>query len=145
MTTTLGTDKRVVVDADALIGLIHKKDALHERCVEVVDFFVENEYTSIIPYPTVLEAATTLSRAISKPTFAKQLLEDFAHVADQNYEKEQIGGEVARSFNPDASKQNTPFDHYVLAVAKLNSIPTVFSFDSFYEKNGLTLAETLLR
>lgn len=100
-----------------------------------------------MPYAIVLEAATTLSRPrINRPDLAESLLNYYLiaekGVKNLNFEVAEL---VAEIYDPKSSKKNTPFDHYVLAIAKKNNIKYVFSFDAFYEKNGLTLAEDLLK
>lgn len=144
MTNTPGTNL-IIVDSDALIGIVHDVDNLHNRCLSVSLFLAENSFVSITPYPIVLEAATTLSRRMKKPELASQLLFDFVDSEqnkDTNYNVAEI---VSDLYNPKTSKKNTPFDHYVLALAKKNNIKYVFSFDKFYEKNGLILAEDLVK
>ncbi|PIR42414.1 hypothetical protein CO058_02430 [candidate division WWE3 bacterium CG_4_9_14_0_2_um_filter_35_11] len=141
MTNILGTNNSVIVDSDALIGLIHENDLLHKRCVKISDYLAQNNFVTIVCYTTVLEASTTLSRSINRPDLAKKLLQDFAQIKQPSFLEIGIAPLVAEAFDEKASKRNTPFDHYVAAVAKLNDIKLVFSFDSFYEKQGLKLLE----
>lgn len=143
MTNTPGNNL-VIVDSDALIGLINENDDLHERCVLVSRFLDQSNYVTVIPYPIVLEASTSLSRSINRPDLAKQLLQDYAQLEQPTLVELTVADRVAESFNPTSSKKNTPFDHYVAALAKLNHIDVIFSFDRFYEKQGLTLAKNLL-
>lgn len=146
MTNTLGTSL-VLVDSDALIGIIHKEDKHHDRCLEVSAFLTQNSMGTVVPYPIVLEAATALSRdnSINRPDLTSQLLNDFSDIEQNKEINYNVSEIVADLYDPKTSKKNTPFDHYVLALAKKNNIKYVFSFDSFYEKNGLTLAEDLLK
>lgn len=141
-------DKRVLVDSDALIGLIHKDDALHKISSEILTYFVQNNFSVVIPYAIVLEAATALStsKAVKRPDLAVSLLNYYltAEKGNQNFDFE-VSGLVAKLFDAKTSKKNTPFDHYVLALAMKNDIKYVFSFDTFYRKKGLTLAEDLLK
>ena len=145
MTSILG-NKKVIVDSDALIGLIHKDDSLHKRCFNVSEFISANDFTVIVPYPIVLEAATTLARDknIRRPDLAARLLKDHSLLRGDDIEWEGVNKLVSRLYNPRASRQNSPFDCYLLAVAKLNDIDLVFSFDSFYRKQGLTLVEDIV-
>lgn len=146
MTNTPGNET-VIVDADALIGLIHQDDALHKTCSQILIFLNQNNCSVVMPYAIVLEASTTLSRSrISRPDLAESLLNYYLiaekGIKNLNFE---VADLVAEIYDPKSSKKNTPFDHYVLALAKKNNIKYVFSFDTFYEKNGLTLAEDLLK
>jgi len=136
----------VVVDADALIGLLNETDGLHARCLQISTFLQEQHMTSLIPYPIILEAATALAKdkTIRRPDLAHLLLKKYAAIDDHQWETVNLPSIVAQWYDPKTSKKNTPFDYYVLACAKKNNITTVFSFDAFYKKNGLTLAEELL-
>ena len=140
-------NKKVIVDADALIGLIHETDALHARCLKVSRHLATANYATIILLPTVLEAATTLAKdkTIRRPDLAKRLLEDYASVAYEDAEKENVIKILAYLYNTKTSPKNTPFDYYVLSYAKQNKIKYVFSFDRFYKNRGLTLAEELVK
>lgn len=137
----------VVVDADALIGLLNETDQLHARCLKISTFLREQHMTSLIPYPIVLEAATALAKdkTIRRPDLAHMLLTKYAAIDDNQWETANLPSTVAQWYDPKTSRKNTPFDYYVLAVAKKNGIATVFSFDAFYKKHGLTLAEELLQ
>ena len=141
-------DKTVIVDSDALIGLIHKDDALHKVCSEILMYIVQNNFSVVMPYAIVLEAATALARskAIKRPDLAVSLLNYYLTAAKGNYNFDfEVADLVAGLYDVKTSKKNTPFDHFVLAVAQKNDIKYVFSFDTFYRKRGLTLAEDLLK
>lgn len=137
-------DKFVLVDSDALIGLIHKDDVLHARAVAVSRYLSKNDFVIIIPYPIVLEAATALSRGAKRPDLAKRLLFDYSDFSQPELAENLIAKEVSKIFDPKASRKNTPFDCYLAALAKLNKINLVFSFDSFYKKQGFTLVGGLV-
>lgn len=141
--TNIRGNKTVIVDADALIGLIHEDDQLHKRCLKVSQYLAENSFATIVPYPIVLEAATTLAKdkTIKRPDLAKRLLKDYATVEEEAFNAFETASLVAQIYNPKTSKKNSPFDYYVLACAKRNNVSLVFSFDSFYKKMGLTLIE----
>ncbi len=138
---------RVIVDAGALIGLINETDDLHERCVAIADYLNKRAIPTVIPYPIVLEAATALAKdkTIRRPDLAQILLKKYATIDDGGVETTGTALLVAQVYDPGSSKRNTPFDYYVLACARKNNIKTVFSFDTFYRKNGLVLAEELLQ
>lgn len=136
----------VIVDADALIGLLNETDQLHARCLRISTFLQKQYMNSLIPYPIVLEAATALAKdkTIRRPDLAQILLKKYAAIDDNRIETADIPLILSQLYDPKTSKKNTPFDYYVLACAKKNNISTVFSFDAFYKKHGLTLAEELL-
>ncbi|OGY17487.1 MAG: hypothetical protein A2784_01900 [Candidatus Chisholmbacteria bacterium RIFCSPHIGHO2_01_FULL_48_12] len=99
----------------------------------------------MIPGPIVLEAATTLAKdkTINRPDLAKKLLDDYALLEDQP-PTTHLFQELAQNYPLKGSRQNTPFDYFILTTARLNQIKIVFSFDAFYKKQGLILAKELL-
>jgi predicted nucleic acid-binding protein len=145
MINTFG-GKSAIVDADALIGLIHETDALHSSCLKIAKYLHRRKFLLFIPYPIVLEAATTLAKdkTIKRPDLAARLLKDYATV-EKTFFDTQVGEAVAEIYQSKTSKKNTPFDYYVLACARKNNIKLVFSFDSFYEKNGLVLLKNVVK
>lgn len=141
MTNISGANNLILVDSDALIGLIYEEDLLHKRCVDIFKYLQTNNLDSFIPYPIILEAATMLSRVAKRADLAAAILKE--HTSSNKFDTN-VESLVAKLYNPKTSNKNTPFDHYVLALAKKNNILYVFSFDSFYKKHGLFLAEDLL-
>lgn len=142
MTNTSGANL-VIADSDALIGLVNKVDALHNRCARIYNYLLENKFTIFTPYPIILEASTALAKVVNRPDLAAKLLNDYKEV--QNGIDTNVADLVAKLYNYKTSKKNTPFDHYVLALAIKNNVRVVFSFDSFYKKHGLILAEKFLK
>ena len=136
--------KQVLIDADALVGLINQNDVFHSRCLQIVEFLSKNNLSTIVLPPTILEAATALSRGIKRPDLAKQLLDDYSQMEPVMLPSE-IFSKLISLYDPTVTTKNTPFDYFLLAYAKLKQIDIVFSFDRFYEKQGLTLAEKLLK
>ena len=132
----------VIIDSDALIGLIHQADALHHRSVQAFKYLKGEDFNLFIPYPILLEAATALSRIVGRSDLAAQILHGFSSFKDEI--DTNVAEMVAKLYDPETSKKNTPFDYYVLALAKKNNIKYVFSFDSFYKKNGLILIEDVI-
>lgn len=139
-------NKAVILDSDALIGLISPDDLLHKRCLRVSAYLVKYNFATLVPYAIVLEAATSLSRdrRLNRSDLAKQVLQKYKDASDQKVFDIDVGSLVNKLYNPKTSKKNTPFDHYVLALAKQNDIPFVFSFDTFYKRRGLRLIEEIV-
>lgn len=142
----LGTNL-VIVDADAMVALVNEADVNHEKSLQIFDYLASNSFGTITPYPIVLEAANALSRdtKINRPDLASRLLENYSQPGTRPKLDEDIAELVAESFSGNTSRKNTPFDHYIWALAKRNNIKYVFSFDSFYKKQGLIPAEELLK
>lgn len=142
----LGTNL-VIVDSDGLIGLINPNDPNHDKCLEISNYVTNNHLETVVPYPIVLEAATALARdtKINRPDLAAEILKANARIEDRPILDENVASLVSELFQTNTSRKNTPFDHYLLALAKRNGIKYIFSFDSFYEKQGLTPVVELLR
>ena len=142
----LGTNL-ILVDADALVGLINEVDLNHEKCLKISDYLAQNSFATITPYPIVLEAANALSRdtRINRPDLANIILSNYDQPGSKPKIDEDVSALVSESFSKNTSRKNTPFDHYLCALAKKNNIKYVFSFDSFYKKQGLVLAEELIK
>ncbi|OGK15966.1 hypothetical protein A2690_00740 [Candidatus Roizmanbacteria bacterium RIFCSPHIGHO2_01_FULL_39_12b] len=138
--------KLAIVDADGLIGLMSKDDKHHSKCIEINNFLNAQGFRLLIPYGIVLEASTAVARAEDpkKPILAHKLLVTFQQASEPSHFDLNVGITVSKLYNPQASAKHTPFDHYVLALAKQNNIRYVFSFDQFYAMNGLVLLEDLL-
>ena len=134
--------KQVLIDADALVALINQSDALHSRSLRIVRFLAKNNLATIVLPSTILEAATALSRGIKRPDLAKELLADYSRLEPVELPSE-IFSKLLKIYNPTETTKNTPFDYFLLAYARIKQIDFVFSFDRFYEKQGLTLAEKL--
>jgi len=134
--------KQVLIDADALVGLINQSDALHSRSLRIVRFLAKNNLATIVLPSTILEAATALSRGIKRPDLTKELLTDYSRLEPAELPSE-IFSNLLKIYNPTETTKNTPFDYFLLAYARIKQIDFVFSFDRFYEKQGLTLAEKL--
>lgn len=136
-------ENTVIIDSDAIIGLVYEADSLHQRCVRIYDFLKAHDVYIFTPYAILLEAATTLARALKQPQLAEEILSSYSNLEDKM--DIEVASLVAKLYQPKTSKKNTPFDHYVLALAKKNNIQIIFSFDAFYQKNGLVLMENLLQ
>lgn len=147
MTNMLGINNIILVDSDGLIGLSNKTDPNHEKCLDISKYLLKNSFVTVTPYPIVLEAATALSRdsKINRPDLANKILENYIQYGEKAEIDEDVAAQVRDTFSKNTSRKNTPFDHYLCALAKKNNIKYVFSFDAFYKKQGLTLAEELLK
>ena len=136
----------VVVDSDAIVAQGNLADSNHEVAVKISEKLIEIEAKVIYPSCMVFEATTTMSRKLNNPQMAAGTLSVFA---DPNMIVEPISQDIiagaAKYFDPNASKQHTPFDCAVVAVADKYKADFIFSFDDFYVKKcGYKLAKDLL-
>ncbi len=132
----------VIGDADSLVALAYKDDANHVKARKVAEWLQSRGYHIIYPNTAILEAITSLKRALNLPDrahlIAKQYLEG-AFVIE--YINEDTQKEASRLFDQKAqSKQNTIFDALVATVAANLNADSIFSFDSWYQKLGFRLS-----
>src|SRR3989344_87484 len=136
MTTTIA-----VGDADSIIALLLEYDANHEGATSILHKFNDAGITVLYPNTAIAEAITTVARRHSNPLLAEYLKNQYQK---GNFSIEYIGEKImlkaADLYDPKGSKQNTFFDAIVAAVAKSLSATIIFSFDTWYQKQGLKLA-----
>lgn len=148
MTIILGEDQKrmkskiAVGDADSLIALAYKDDANHIRAKKTSEWLLSADYEIIYPNTAILEAITTLKRALNLP--------DKAHLINKHYQQgafsveyieEEIQWKASQRFEKTNSKKNTIFDAVVAETAAKLEADYVFSFDKWYPKEGFELAE----
>ena len=134
--------KVVVGDADVLIALAYKDDANHEKAKKISEWLIAKEYEIVYPNTAILEAITALKRSLG--------LTDEAHLINRQYQKcafliefitEEIQQRASKRFEKTISKKNTIFDALVAEVALQLDADYIFSFDSWYPKEGFVLAQ----
>lgn len=134
----------VVADADILVALYFKKDALRSRVADISRKFLKTGVRVIFPNTAIAEAITTMQRKLSNSTAADLLNQDYKQgILEVEYVDEGIMRGASEFFNPHGSKKNTFFDALVAATAKSLNSDTIFSFDTWYKKLGFNLAEDL--
>lgn len=135
-------NKIVVGDADSLVALAHKDDSNHTRAKNILDRLQKNEYEVIYPNTAILEAITALKRALN--------LVGEAHLINRQYQTgaflvEFVNTETqmlaSKRFEKTISKKNTIFDAIVIETAIKLEAHAIFSFDSWYPKEGFRLVE----
>lgn len=135
-------NKIVVADADALIALTLENDPHHGQAVTISGMLMKQATTIIFPVTVFPEAITTLKRAFNQPEKARLINRQFQQGAFHvEYITEEIMTRASQIFEKAISKQNTLFDAIVAATAKSLKADAVFSFDDWYPKLGLKLAE----
>lgn len=134
----------VVGDADALVALVYGEDAMHKRSRAVAERLTALKAAVVFPVTAVLEAVTVLQRKLASPAAAAQIVKllNSGQLVTEPV-NETLLKEASRHLNLAGSKRNTLFDAVVYACAKERGAGAIFSFDSWYQKQGITLAEEL--
>lgn len=141
----LGVEKKmsniVVGDADSLIALAYANDANHTKAQKLTEELLSKGYQIIYPNTAIIEAVTTLKRALNLPDKAHLLNQQYVQgVFDIEYIGEQIQQIASKLFEEKAvSKKNTLFDAVVASTAIKLDANAIFSFDRWYPKLGLKL------
>lgn len=136
------SDAIVVADADALIALTLENDPNHKRAQQIAESLRKRLVTVIFPVTVFPEAITSLKRAANQPEKAHLINRQYlAGVFQVEYISEDIMKKAAEIFDSAISKQNSLFDAIVAATAQTLKADAVFSFDDWYPKLGLKLAE----
>lgn len=132
-----------MADADALIALLLEKDSHYKKAANIADSLKKQGTTIIFPVTVFPEAITTLKRAFNQPEKAHLISSQLEQGAYQvEYITEEILSRACQFFKKAVSKKNTFFDAIVAATAENLAADAVFSFDDWYPKLGLKLAET---
>lgn len=136
-------NKFIVGDADSLIALAYKDDINHQKARNLAQEILVKGYQIIYPNTAVLEAITTLKRALSLPDKAHLLARQYLQGAFiVEYVDENLQREATNLFDQKAqSKKNTIFDAIVATVAKKTDADAIFSFDEWYSKLGFSSLE----
>lgn len=149
MINTLGDrmneEKAIIADADIIISLYFIDDANHQKVSDLVSKAVNSFYVIKYPNTVILEAITTLKRSLNKPEIAAMVNNDFLDGKfNIIYVDEEIQKLASEIFVKAKSKKNTIFDAVVLATAKTLKAAGVFSFDSWYSKQGAKTVSDLI-
>jgi len=146
MTITSGIKvKEILLDSDALIAKVQINDASHSRAVKFFELLGQEDAHLFITSAVVAEVVTVLQRRFSDRRSAidlfKQSMSEFLTVIPVDRE---LLESASRYFLSSLSKKNTIFDAINVAAMKKHNLDAIFSFDGFYEKNGLKLIEDLI-
>ncbi len=137
--------KIVVVDSDSIFAIYNPNDPLNERAIKTFQELINQEYQLIYPSSVIFEVISLFQRVLPSPKVTKGLIEIvinehlIIHAIDHDDLKE-----AAKLFDPNGSKKNTLIDASVVIIAKKLKAEGVFSYDSYYSKQGLRLAEDLI-
>lgn len=134
----------LIADADIIISLYYPDDINHQKVGDLVAKAVDSFYIIKYPNTAILEAITTLKRSLNKPEVAALVNNNFLN-GEFNivYVDETIQKLASEIFAKEKSKKNTIFDAVVLATAKILKAAGIFSFDSWYKKQGFKTVSEL--
>ena len=139
-------NKIVIVDSDAIFAIYNPNDPLSVKAINTFQELITRGYQFMYPMSVIFEVVSLFQRVLTTPTVTAKLVEMIKNnqfitcVVDAD-----ILRESAVLFNPVGSKKNTLIDCSIVAIAKKLSADCVFSYDSFYRKHGLKLAEDLIK
>lgn len=138
--------KVVVVDSDSIFALYNPNDPLNKKATQTFQYLITQGYQLIYPTSVVFELISLFQRVLPTPTVTTKLIELIKndqlliHIVDADILKQS-----AVIFDPAGSKKNTLIDCSVVVVAKKIRANGVFAYDEFYTKQGLKLAEDLIK
>ncbi len=134
-----------IADADFLISIVWSEDVNHKNVLNILTKLNTDKAIVIHPESAIIEAATTLLRKYGRPDLANDLLNGYKSV------NLSVGGVTSdefinsiQYFDPNGSKQNTPFDCLILSIAKSHKAEVILSFDGWYINKGFQTAYDLL-
>src|SRR3954462_11649362 len=129
-----------IADADALIAMLSKTDANHEKAKSIIKKAGAQGKPILFPATAIAEAITTMQVRLQDPALAKEAAAKVAASALTIVPVDaEILGIAVGLYNPEGSKKNTMFDATVAATAKKLGTLTLFSFDGWYRGQGFTL------
>lgn len=138
--------KTVVVDSDAIFAIYNPNDPLNKKATETFGQLIAQGYQLMYPTSVIFEVLSLFQRVLPTPTVTTKLIEMIRndqiliYIVDEETLKES-----SALFDPLGSKKNTLIDCSVVAVAKRIKADGVFAYDSFYSKQGMLLAEYLVK
>ena len=138
--------KIVIVDSDSIFAIYNPNDPLNIKATKTFQGLIEQGYQLIYPTSVLFEVISLFQRVLPTPTVTAKLIELIKNeqIPIQIIDVDTLK-EAAKLFNPTGSKKNTLIDCSVVAVAKKVKAVGIFAYDDFYTKQGLKLAEDLVK
>lgn len=137
--------KTVVVDSDPIFALYNPNDPLNAKATRTFQQLIIRNFKLVYPTSVFFEIVSLFQRVLPTPSVTMKLIDMIkndqilVYVVDTDILKES-----AVLFDPAGTKKNTLIDCSVAVVAKKIKADGVFTYDSFYPKQGLKLAEELI-
>lgn len=138
--------KTVVIDSDAIFALYNPNDPLNAKATRTFQQLITQSFKLIYPTSVLFEIVSLFQRVLPIPTVTTKFIEMIKNdqllisVIDIDVLKE-----ATVLFNPLGSRKNTLIDCSVAVIAKKIKAAGVFSYDNFYIKQELKLAEDIIK
>ena len=139
-------NKTVIVDSDAIFAIYNPNDPLNAKALHTLKELANEGYQLIYPTSVIFEVISLFQRVLPTPTVTTKIIEMLRN--DQllvAVDDEDVLKESATLFNPTGSKRNTLIDCSVVVISRKIKAEGIFSYDEFYTKQGLKLAENLVK
>ncbi len=134
-------NKKVIVDSDAIYAIYNYNDPLHSRAIKTLQWLDSEHFQLIYPTSVIFEVMSLFQRVLPTQSVTTKFIE---MIKDEQLLIHIIDNELLTQssiiFKSSGSKKNTLVDCSVVAVARKLKADGVFSYDSFYTKQGLKLA-----
>lgn len=146
MTTMPGTNRpKILFDSDGIIALVKPFDPSHNRIEKIFDDLVSRDCLFFIGSTTLAETLTTLQRKYGDKKLTEYVYEQLVVGKTEIVQVGAVLFSDAYSFYQSSkSKKNTIFDAINIAIVKSLDLDAIFSFDEWYTKNKVKLAEKFL-
>lgn len=131
------TDKRVLLDSDAVIGWLVEYDQHHPHAVRLFEYLVNAGMQPVVTNLVIAECATWLSARVSQVT-AQLFLRETRHI-EIVYVTEAIHTETVALLQHSQKHHTSFIDYSNVVTMRLLEIPVILAFDEVYRKPfGLT-------
>ncbi len=138
--------RNVVVDSDAIFALYNPNDPLNTQATNTFQYLIAHHFQLVYPTSVIFETISLFQRVLPTPAVTYKLMDMIKNDSILLYVVDgDVLKESAAIFDPLGSKKNTLIDCSVAAIVKKIKAVAVFSYDSFYTKQGLKLAEDLVK
>lgn len=128
------SDFDVLIDSDAFVGLFLEQDAHYQKCLTLFRDIAQKRSQLVTTNFTIAETATVLSKISGQMAARKFLNYIKASPFPVIHVDEQLQTAALKLFVDQENKYTSVFDCINVAVMHHFSIPTIFSFDKFYNK-----------
>lgn len=130
----------IFIDSDALIGIVLPKDPHHVNAHTLLDTIRGSREDLVTSWESIDEVATKLAMYHGKHVARNFLTYVYGASAMRViFVDAALSREALAIFDKQTSKNVSLTDCANIAICRSMGITSIFSFDSHYKKNGLTL------